>query len=314
MRKQILVLGGAHLDRRGRISGGTAMGASNPGSWIEEIGGGAFNVARNLARLGHDVTMVSPRGGDPTAGAVAQAAEAAGVVDRPFVFLDRATPSYTAVLERDGNLVIALADMDLYRFFSPRRLRVRTLREAIAAADMIVCDANLPAETLTALAVQAKQAGVPVAGIAISPAKVVRFRGAMLDLAWLFMNAAEAAALSGERVAAVQEWPGIFRERKLEAAVITNGGRPLAAYSQGETCTLTPPPLAEVADVTGAGDALAAGTIDALLRGLPLENAVTRGIAASRITLRSPHAVAPDLSLEALEQEAALVGTPEKVL
>ncbi|MCF6368453.1 carbohydrate kinase family protein [Rhizobium halophilum] len=314
MRKQILVLGGAHLDRRGRISGDTAMGASNPGHWIEEIGGGGFNVARNLARLGHDVTMVSPRGGDATAEAVARAAEAAGVVDRPFVFLDRATPSYTAILERDGNLVIALADMDLYRFFSPRRLRVRTLRQAIATADMIVCDANLPAETLTALAAQAKQAGVPVAGIAISPAKVVRFREALPDLACLFMNAAEAAALSGERVAAIEEWPSILRERKLQAAVVTNGGRPLAAYSHGETCTFRPPPLTEVADVTGAGDALAAGTLDALLRSLPLENAVARGIAASRITLRSPHAVAPDLSLEALEQEAALVGTSEKVL
>ena len=314
MSKRILVLGGAHLDRRGRIFGDTSMGASNPGGWVEEIGGGAFNVARTLARLGHHVTMVSPRGGDATAEAVARAAEAAGVVDRPFVFLDRATPSYTAILERDGNLVIALADMDLYRFFGPRRLRVRALREEITNADMIVCDANLPADTLTALAAQAKQAGLPVAGIAISPAKVVRYRDALPDLAWLFMNAAEAAALSGKRVGAIEEWPGILREGELQAAVVTNGGLPLAAYVEGETCTLAPPPLAEVADVTGAGDALAAGTLDALLRGLPLKNALTRGIAASRLTLRSPHAVAPDLSLEILEQEAALVGTSEKVL
>ena len=49
----ILVLGGAHIDRRGRIAGTTAPGASNPGTWKEEAGGGAFNCARSLARLGH---------------------------------------------------------------------------------------------------------------------------------------------------------------------------------------------------------------------------------------------------------------------
>jgi sugar/nucleoside kinase (ribokinase family) len=136
MSKKILVLGGAHIDRRGRISGTTTEGASNPGSWFEEAGGGGFNAARNLARLGFDVTMISPRGGDPTGEMVGEAADYAGVHDRPFVFLDRKTPSYTAIIERDGNLVIALADMDLYRMFVPRRLSIRSVRDAFDATDL----------------------------------------------------------------------------------------------------------------------------------------------------------------------------------
>ena len=59
--RTILVMGGAHVDRRGRIAGETAPGASNPGAWFVEAGGGAFNAARNLARLGHQVRLVSPR-------------------------------------------------------------------------------------------------------------------------------------------------------------------------------------------------------------------------------------------------------------
>ncbi|MFN7024169.1 MAG: carbohydrate kinase family protein [Pseudorhizobium sp.] len=314
MKKQILVLGGAHLDRRGRIAGATTIAASNPGSWKEDIGGGAFNVARNLALLGHDVTMVSPRGGDSTGERVAAAAEAAGVADRPVVFLDRATPSYTAIIEHDGNLVIALADMELYRFFTPRRLRGRALREKIAKADLIVCDANLPEETLAALSVMAKQSEVPVAGIAISPAKVVRFVGALPRLAWLFMNAAEATALAGVRAETADQWPSLLRPLQLDAAVVTDGGRDIAAYSPLDMFKYNPPPITEISDVTGAGDALAAGTLDALLRGASLDQAVARGICASRITLRSAQAVAPDLSAEAVAQEAALVGASEKVL
>ena len=159
----ILILGGAHIDRRGRISGDTAPGASNPGTWKQEAGGGAFNAGRALSRLGHRVTLISPRGGDAEGDAVSAAAEAAGVIDRPFTFLDRRTPSYTAILERDGNLVIALADMELYRLFSPRRLTIRAVRDDVDAADVILTDANLPAETLAALGHMAAEHNKPSA-------------------------------------------------------------------------------------------------------------------------------------------------------
>ena len=75
---KVSIFGGAHIDRRGRICGATAPGASNPGSWFEEAGGGGFNAARNLARLGLEVRMISPRGGDAAGDTVAEAAAAAG--------------------------------------------------------------------------------------------------------------------------------------------------------------------------------------------------------------------------------------------
>jgi len=142
VRPDILVVGGAHIDRRGRLFGPTRMGASNPGDWLEEPGGGAFNAASNLARLQRRVRLIAPRGGDPNGERVAAAAERAGIEDCPIVFLDRTTPSYTAILETDGNLVIALADMALYDLFSPRRIRARSMRESLAAAGRVLCDAE----------------------------------------------------------------------------------------------------------------------------------------------------------------------------
>ncbi len=206
MNKSVLVLGGAHIDRRGRIFGDTVAGASNPGAWFEEAGGGGFNAARNLARLGFDVRLISPRGGDATGEMVAEAARQAGVDDRPFIFLDRKTPSYTAIIENDGNLVIALADMELYRFFVPRRLAVRSVRDAFDAADLIVCDANLPEETLGAIAERAAGCGKPLAAIAISPAKVVRLRPCLAGIDYLFLNQAEAAALTGGVADDPRQW------------------------------------------------------------------------------------------------------------
>ena len=223
-KREITVLGGAHIDRRGRISDTTVPGASNPGTWFEEAGGGGFNAARNLARLGHRVRMISPRGGDPAGEMVAAAAAAAGVIDCPFTFLDRKTPSYTAILERDGNLVIALADMDLYGLFSPRRLQQRATRELLAASDLVLMDANLPAETLTALVGAAAGTSRILAGIAVSPAKVVRYSQSLTGLDFLFMNEAEARALTGAEAGAVEEWPSLLRSAGLSGGVTDGEG------------------------------------------------------------------------------------------
>jgi len=307
MKQKILVLGGAHIDRRGRIWGDTVAGASNPGTWFEEPGGGGFNAARNLARLGFDVTMISPRGGDPIGEMVSEAADFAGINDRPFVFLDRKTPSYTAIIERDGNLVIALADMDLYRFFAPRRLSIRWVRDAFAATDFILFDANLPEETAVAIVAKAKALGRPVAAIAISPAKVVRLLPCLDGIDYLFLNEAEAAALVGDRPEDATAWPSLLGDIGISGAVVTRGQRELVAFKDGRAFVLQPPISDAVADVTGAGDSLAAGTLSALMLGLPLEEAVRHGAAAAALTVQSPHAVNENISPELLRDMLSLV-------
>jgi pseudouridine kinase len=310
----ILVLGGAHIDRRGRIAGVTAAGASNPGSWKEEAGGGGFNCARSLARLRHAVTIVSPRGGDAEGEAVALAAAAAGVIDRPFTFLDRRTPSYTAIMERDGNLVIALADMELYRLFGPRRLGVRQVRDLLDKAGMLLTDANLPPETLAAIAKAASERKIPLAGIGISPAKVVRFAELLPLMSWLFMNEAEARALTGAMPTDHRAWPAIMRQAGLTGGAITRGGRELVAWDISGTAFLTPPPLDRIGDVTGAGDGFAAGFLHARLNGGTLGDAVVHGAASARLALASEMATAEDLTRELLTGTLALVPAAEIVL
>ncbi|MEA3534978.1 carbohydrate kinase family protein [Rhizobium sp. CC-YZS058] len=329
--RRVLVIGGAHIDRRGRISGDTAIGSSNPGSWFEEAGGGGFNAARNLARLGRpepdsadgaaesdrsierltlaplEVAMVAPRGGDAEGEAVAAAAQAAGVEDCPFTFLDRRTPSYTAILERDGNLVVALADMALYTLFSPRRLQQRALRERIAAADLVLLDANLPSETLRAALQAAKAAGAITAAIAISPAKVERLVPHLQHLDWLFLNESEAAAVCGARADTAADWASRLAAAGLGGAVVTRGSREAVILSAAGWFAVTPPNLPELSDVTGAGDALAAGVLAGLLSGHQPGEALRLGVAAAGITVRSPFAVAPELSPARLAAQLAFV-------
>jgi sugar/nucleoside kinase (ribokinase family) len=254
--------------------------------------------------------MISPRGGDAAGDLVAAAAAAAGVIDRPFVFLDRKTPSYTAILENDGNLVIALADMDLYGLFTPRRLQQRATREIVAASDLVLMDANLPQDTLTAL-VAAASNGRVLAGIAVSPAKVSRYGECLAGLDYLFMNEAEARALAGVEVTAAEDWPSLLRAKGLSGGVVTRGGRAAIAFDRHAACIAAPPALPALADVTGAGDALASGFLAARLAGVDLAGCLRHGIAAAAITLRSPFAASEEMSAETLEQVLDLVPAPE---
>ncbi len=308
---EIAVFGGAHIDRRGRISGTTAPGSSNPGTWFEEAGGGGFNAARNLSRLGHSVRMISTRGGDAAGEMVTAAAAAAGVIDSPLTFLDRQTPSYTAILENDGNLVIALADMELYRLFSPRQLQRRALREVVATSKLVLTDANLPEETIAALVQSAADTGRLVAGIAVSPAKVIRYRSCLSYLSFLFMNESEARALTGKDAAEAEEWPSLLRSAGLKGGVVTRGGRAVVAFDGERVCVAVPPALPALADVTGAGDALASGFLSARLAGRGIDECLRHGIAAAGITLRSPLAASEEMSAANLEQALALVPAPQ---
>lgn len=311
MSGSLLVVGGAHIDRRGRIAGTTVMGASNPGRWFEEPGGGGFNAARNLARLGHEVRLIAPRGGDAAGMAVSAEAVRAGIDDCPVVFLDRATPSYTAILEADGNLVIALADMELYDLFGPRRTRTLSFRAALADARHVLCDANLPAETLAVLAAAAGARGLPVFAIAISPAKVVRLLPCLGDLTMLFMNAAEAEALCSTRADAPEGWPALLREKGLRGGVVTCGAGVVVAFDETVTAVLSPPRLETVVDVTGAGDAFASGVISARIEGWGLGEALRRGAALAAITVCSPHATAENLSRDLANSYMPLVPDAE---
>lgn len=301
----ILGIGGAHVDRRGSVAAEFIAGASNPGRMGEEIGGGTFNALRGAVQRGIEGWLMSVRGGDAAGASVARAIEMAGIRDLSVTFLDRTTPSYTAILSREGDVIAALADMGLYETAFPKQMRRSSLRAAVAEADAVLCDANLPSQALVALA--RISGDRPIHAIAISPAKAIRLSPVLARLSCLFLNTREAAAITG---ATADGSPlglvAALRDKGVCRAVITRGTEPLVAFDQEDVFTLAPPAARKVADVTGAGDALAGTTVAALTSGLPFREAVRHGVAAALLTVESALA-APILSKEAFAQALALV-------
>lgn len=314
IKPRILAIGAAHLDRRGRIIGPYVAAASNPGTMRDEVGGGAFNALRNATRHGVEGALLSLRGGDLAGDAVAAAVADAGIVDLSVTFIDRTTPSYTALLDAEGELIAGLADMGLYETCFPKQMRRRSLRDAIAQADAVLCDANSPAQALASLALLAS--GTPLYGIAISPAKVSRFSTILPQLQCLFMNVREAQVLTGEGSTNPLTLAHALKHKGLGTAVITAGGQRLAGVDSSGVFDISIPKTANVADVTGAGDAVAGTTTAYLMQGLPLREAVRRGIAAASLTIASLTVIATyedDAFAEALARVPAAQSSPLEV-
>lgn len=298
----ILGIGGAHVDRRGQVALPFVAGASNPGVMREEAGGGTLNALRATRREGLAATLVAVRGGDAAGETVARAIAEAHIEDRSAVFLDRATPSYTAILDEGGDVVAALADMGLYEAAFERQLRRKEMRELIAGAECILTDANLPEPALARLVETA--GGVPVHAIAISPAKAVRLKPHLSRLAGLYMNTREAAALTG--AVDPHRAARLLRAEGLARGAITRGDGPVTGFEGDLLFEIAPPAPAAIRDVTGAGDALAGTTVARLMRGEPFADALRAGVAAATLTLESEGA-APAIDPAAMEARLLLV-------
>jgi sugar/nucleoside kinase (ribokinase family) len=226
-------------------------------------------------------------------------------------FLDRTTPSYTALLDREGELLIGFADMALYEAAFAKQMRRAKVREALETVDAVLCDANLPTAALERLAKLAE--GKPIFAVAISPAKVVRLVPIMGKLAILFMNRREAATLAGmEREAPIQKLVSGLQKAGLGSGVITSGSETILGFDKKGSFAISPPAARHVADVTGAGDALAGATVAALLKGLDLRQALREGVAAALLAIESPDAV-PKFDASSFAEALALVPQAEEV-
>ncbi len=291
-KKRLLGIGGAHIDRRGMMREPFITGASIPGAMMEEPGGGVFNALRVAVQFGVNSSLISVRGGDAAGDSVAAAAKSSGLEDLSSTFLDRTTASYTALLTKEGDVVAALADMDIYETALPRQISRRATREAIAACDAIVTDANMPEaaiQKLLSLAI-----GKPVFALAISPAKAVRLRPVLDQLAGLFLNRREALAILALEPAdarSLDELAAGLVVLGLPRAILSDGGAPVCVIDSGMVQSLTPPTPWRIVDVTGAGDAMAGATLAAFLNGNAWTVAAGKGLDAAKVTVESPLAV-----------------------
>jgi pseudouridine kinase len=304
-KRPVVCIGAANLDRKLRSMNTLALRTSNPASAVESFGGVARNIAENLARLGTQVALLTATGKDSSGAALLAHAEALGIDTRGALTLDdAASGTYTAVLDRDGEMVVALADMALYDRIDAAFVASRQAR--LASASLVVADLNLPLDTVDALVHAARQNETPLVLVAVSEPKMARLPRELDGVSLLILNAGELATRVGRPLTRADELEAAMRDVQAQGArdlVVTRGAEGVLLTTPDGILHL-PATAADVVDVTGAGDAFAAAVCWSLLQSPDQEHALElacrRGLALSALTLGVAETVYPQLTPELL--------------
>jgi pseudouridine kinase len=287
----VVVVGGMNMDSLARISGDTVPASSNPGVTTNAHGGVGRNIAENLARLGSPVRMVGVVGNDAVGSALLEHLAVFDVdLDAVRCTDDCATGTYTAVLDRDGGLVIGVADMAATDSLVPADVDASTL----TGASWLVLDGNLRTDTIAHCLHLAAEKDVPVVLDPVGVAKATRL-GKLPGLHTFTPNHDELVAWAGTDD--LHEALEHAHAQGIEVVWLREGaeGSTLHTGDHDETTRLHLPP-AEVVDVTGAGDAMLAAYVHRLRAGDSVAQAGWFGTAAAWLTVGSPSAVRHDLT------------------
>jgi pseudouridine kinase len=298
-------IGGVVADRVVRLAAPPVPRTSNPGSVVSSPGGVARNVAENLARLGHRPTLVSVIGDDTVGTSLVTGVRAAGVDARGVRTVpSEPTAEYLAILDPDGELVLGVAVMAVLDALDASDVDgVWPSEGSPSGAGWVIVDCNARSDVLAHTLARARDdSGVHLVVVAVSAPKIARLPPRLEGVDILFCTREEAQAwLTGPR--GLRDLPGasdadlavLLCDAGAGRVVLTKGaGGAVAAVAGGARVEIPSEPV-PVVDVTGGGDALVAGTVDALIDGADYAAAVRRGVHLAGLTVAVSGAVRADL-------------------
>jgi len=299
---RVIVIGGANADIKGHTSRSFVGGTSNPGDVSVSAGGVARNIADNLARLGHETSLVTVLGDDANGAIVREACKAAGVDLSLTLTGPHPTGTYLVVLDHRGELVAAVNDMRSIEWLKVEHLEA--IARELAQADFLVADCNISATCLAWLCDFSNARNIPllIEPVSVPKAKKLTSFTREAPVFAITPNLQQLLALTGEK----KQPQAMARLHAMgfENIVVHLGGKGAHVSSPQGEADIAPLKADAVADVTGAGDAAVAGLVSGLLEGLPLPKAAQLGQAAASVKLLSRDSVPHDLTRARLKEIA----------
>jgi pseudouridine kinase len=303
----ITCIGGANIDRKMQLKGELIPETSNPAKSEQTSGGVARNIAENLGRLGKTSSLITVVGEDTEGSWLLQQTKSFAEISGSQRQLNESTGAYSAILDERGEMMFALADMNIYESVDIEFIEKRW--GVISSSEMVLLDTNFPEEVLKYIIRRCQSEGIPLTVIPVSAPKVKKLPASLEGVTWFICNKGEAEMYLDMKIETEGDYFKAAKEltlRGAERAVITRGDQGLIYYTTYKEATAILPPKVEVQDVTGAGDALVAGILFGYLKGSDTDGACRIGVICSSITLQSRHTVAPTLNTSKLQQEFSL--------
>lgn len=302
--RTVICIGGANVDRKFLMDRPAQMGTSNPASVSGSVGGVARNVAENLGRLGHSVKLLSIVGNDPEWNLIEAASSPFMSTELTKAIDGLSTGTYTAILEPDGEMLLAMADMKIYDSLTPDHLSKND--STLLSAAFLVIDLNCPLDTVEYVRQLALDNKIPLAVIPVSAPKMDRLSKDLAGISWLILNRDEASKYLQLSIDTLDDWhqaAQLLLDQGAESVVITGGKDGAIAGNSTGIRHYHSMQVDHVADVTGAGDAFSSAIVHSVMDGQEFEAVIHAGMVNAAKTLESKATVRHELTALQLQNE-----------
>ena len=296
----VVVVGGVNMDIGGRSFAPLVNEDSNPGLITMSLGGVGRNIAHNLCLMGSDVRMLTAFGEDLYGQRIASSCSELGIdISHALRLTDVPTSTYLYIAGPDGDMAMAMSDMQIADRITPQYLAANL--NLLQNAQVVVCDTNIPAESLEYLA---ENLTVPLFVDPVSTVKAEKLRPILHRIHTLKPNRIEAALLSGVEIKSKEDVP------KAAQALLKKGVHRLfislgadGVYAAMEEQELWLPNLpGKMVNTTGCGDAFMAALVWAYLEGTDLRQTALAGLAAGSIAMESRETINPAMSANEIKK------------
>ena len=283
-----VVIGGVNMDIWGRPADKLVAKDSAPGFVSMSPGGVGRNIAHNLRLLGVETGLCAALGDDPNGASLKAHCLQLGMdMSLAPVISGRNSSCYLYITDGDGDMALAINEMEICREISPEYLS--SILPELEKFSAVVVDANLSEE---AIAFVFENIKAPIYADPVSTVKGVKLLPHLGKLRAFKPNLLEAQMLTGETEAEAAAKKLV--ELGVERVFISLGADGMLAASKDELIHLPVIPT-EIINVNGAGDSAMAAIVWADMQGMSLYDTARAARLAGSITCRSEKSNSPEL-------------------
>lgn len=298
----LLVLGASIMDIFGFSTSSYRPYNSTPGKIKMSFGGGCRNIAENSARIGVNTRFLSVLGDDEGGRSILEHSREIGYnMEESMIIKGASTPTYLAILDENGEMVSAIADMKSLNAMTEEFIDSK--KELIKNAKYVVVDSDNPKILSYILENFSKETNFILDPV--SAEKATWVKDMIKNFHTIKPNRHEAEILAGFPIKDTEDLlraSNYFLSLGIKKVYISLDSEGIF-YNNGKECGKIKALDVTVKNVTGAGDSFVAGIGYGYMNNLSEVDIVKFSMAMSIITIADESTIHPQMSLNKVKEE-----------
>ncbi|MDM8533789.1 winged helix-turn-helix transcriptional regulator [Clostridiaceae bacterium HSG29] len=290
-----VIIGGSNMDLTGFSNEFIILNDSNPGKLKISMGGVGRNIAENLVKLNINAKLLSVVGSDIYGDKIINESRKIGIdMDNIYISHNNPTSTYLSVMDKDGDMKLAISDMDISSEISIEYLE--KYKELILRAKALVIDTNMDEHVIDYIfdAFSDKKIFVDT----VSTVKAVKIKKHLNKIYTLKPNKIEAEKLLDIEInneIDMQNAVEKFLKLGVQQVIISNGSKNIH-FGNCEGVFNMKTERIDIVNSTGAGDAFIAGLVYSYMKDIELDKAIKLSMKMSRFALESEKTISDLIS------------------